>query len=67
MEVIPKTVVTVKVSFQMDLEYDPFKGKTLEDFLALVEDDLFDAVEELRPEIQDVYYMQTKLITDGKV
>lgn len=51
----------------MDLEYDPFKGKTLEDFLALVEDDLFDAVEELRPEIQDVYYMQTKLITDGKV
>ena len=67
MEVIPKTVVTVKVSFQMDLEYDPFKGKTLEDFLALVEDDLFDAVEELRPEIQDVYYMQTKLIGDGKV
>jgi hypothetical protein len=48
----------------MDLEYDPFIGRTLDSLLALVEDDLFDAVNELRPEIQDVYHMQTKLIND---
>jgi len=64
MEVIPKTVVTVSVSFDIDLEYDPFTGRTLDELLALIEDDLFDAAEELRPEIQDVYHMTTKLISD---
>lgn len=64
MEVIPKTVVTVNVSFDIDLEYDPFTGRTLDELLALIEDDLFDAAEELRPEIQDVYHMTTKLISD---
>jgi hypothetical protein len=64
MEVIPKTVVTVSVSFDIDLEYDPFTGRTLDEFITLVEDDLFDAVEELRPEIQDVYHMTTKLVSD---
>ena len=64
MEVIPKTVVTVNVSFDIDLEYDPFTGRTLNELLALIEDDLFDAAEELRPEIQDVYHMTTKLISD---
>lgn len=64
MEVTPKTVVTVNVSFTVDLEYDPFTGRTLDEFITLFEDDLFDAVEELRPEIQDVYHMTTKLIPD---
>lgn len=64
MEVIPKTVVTVSISFDIDLEYDPFTGRTLDELLALIEDDLFDAAEELRPEIQDVYHMTTKLISD---
>jgi len=64
MEVIPKTVVTVSVSFDIDLEYDPFTGRTLDELLALIEDDLFDAAEELRPEIQDVYHMTTKVISD---
>jgi hypothetical protein len=64
MEVIPKSVVSVQVSFEMDLEYDPFTGRTLDSLLALVEDDLFDAINELRPEIQDVYHMQTKPIND---
>jgi hypothetical protein len=30
----------------------------------LIEDDLFDAVNELRPEIQDIYHMQTRLVND---
>jgi len=64
MEVIPKTVVTVSVYFDIDLEYDPFTGRTLDELLALIEDDLFDAAEELRPEIQDVYHMTTKVISD---
>jgi hypothetical protein len=64
MEAPPKTLVTINVSFNIDLEYDSFTGRTLSEFLTLIEDDLFDAVNELRPEIQDIYHMQTRLVND---
>lgn len=64
MEAPPKTLVTINVSFSIDLEYDSFTGRTLSEFLTLIEDDLFDAVNELRPEIQDIYHMQTRLVND---
>jgi hypothetical protein len=60
MKEAPKSTVTVNVSFDIDLEYNPFTGRTLDDFLALFEDDLLDAVEELRPEVQNVYQMKIK-------
>ena len=41
-----------QISFKVDLEvsYDPFKGKTPEEFAELVHDDLFDCLIELRPD-----------------
>ena len=58
----PTPSATVRFSFDVDLEYNPFTGRTLEKFLELVEDELFDVIQELRPEIIDVYNMQSKVI-----
>jgi len=61
----PKTIVSLNVSFEIDLEYDPFKGRSLKQLIRLFEDDLMDALNELRPEIQEVYHLHTK--TDSNV
>ena len=47
-----------QISFKVDLEvsYDPFKGKTPEEFAELVHDDLFDCLIELRPDDVRAYY-----------
>lgn len=58
----PTPSATVRFSFDVDLEYNPFTGRTLEKFLELVEDEFFDAIQDLRPEIIDVYNMQSKVI-----
>ena len=41
---------TAQITFQVDVEidYDPFSGKTLEEFSELVHDDLADILWELR-------------------
>jgi hypothetical protein len=64
MDPTPKTIVSLKVSFEIDLEYDPFKGRSLEQLIGLFEDDLLDAVNELRPETQEVYHLHTTVFTD---
>lgn len=64
MEVAAKTRLTLKVSFDVILEYDPFKGRSIEQLITLFEEDLLDAVNELRPEIQDVYHLNTDLINN---
>lgn len=48
----PILIPTITVSFAIDLElkYDPFKGKSPMEFAALVEDDLHDALMDFRPE-----------------
>lgn len=62
METSPKTLITLNVSFNIDIEYDPFVGRTLNDLIDLLQDDLFDAAEELRPEVKEVYNMSVALI-----
>lgn len=64
MDPTPKTIVSLKVSFEIDLEYDPFKGRSLEQLIGLFEDDLLDAVNELRPETQEVYHLHTTVINN---
>jgi|TARA_E500000318_G_scaffold99979_1_gene102344 hypothetical protein len=45
-------VPTAQITFQVDVEinYDPFTGKSLEEFSELVHDDLADLLWELRQE-----------------
>ena len=47
--------ITVSFSVDLDLEFDPFKGKTEKEFAVAVEDDLIDALLELRPEVQNIF------------
>lgn len=55
MESISVPTVTVTLAIDIDLEYDPFKGKSPAEFAALVEDDIHDALSELRPGVLGVY------------
>lgn len=58
----PTPSATVRFSFDVNLTYNPFTGRTLDDFLDLVEDEMLDVIQDLRPEIIDVYNMQSKVI-----
>jgi hypothetical protein len=62
----PVVTPTITVSFAVDLEvkYDPFKGKSAFQFAALIEDDLYDALMELRPEILNAYTSITAIDGD---
>jgi hypothetical protein len=63
----PKTLPCITVSFSVDLEleFDPFKGKTEKDFAIAVEDDLIDALLELRPEVKNVFSSIVAVDTNG--
>jgi hypothetical protein len=40
MDPIPTPTITVSFAIDLDLKYDPFKGKSPLEFAALIEDDL---------------------------
>lgn len=64
MEAPVKTVLNLTISFDLEIEFDSFKGRNLSQFIEMIEDDILDAVEELRPEIHDVYNIKTKINND---
>jgi hypothetical protein len=51
MDPIPTPTITVSFAIDLDLKYDPFKGKSPMEFAALIEDDLSDLLLDLRPEM----------------
>ena len=55
MDPIPTPTITVSFAIDLDLKYDPFKGKSPIEFAALIEDDLHDALMYLRPEMLGVF------------
>ena len=54
MDPIPTPTITVSFAIDLDLKYDPFKGKSPVEFAALIEDDLCDLLLDLRPEMLGV-------------
>ena len=54
MDPIPTPTITVSFAIDLDLKYDPFKGKSPVEFAALIEDDLSDLLLDLRPEMLGV-------------
>jgi hypothetical protein len=54
MDPIPTPTITVSFAIDLDLKYDPFKGKSPTEFAALIEDDLSDLLLDLRPEMLGV-------------
>lgn len=46
-----KSIVQMQFDVTVELEYDPFKGKTIEQLAKTVEADLDDAIKDIRPEL----------------
>ena len=65
METIVKPSITVSFQIDIDLEFDSFKGKTPEEFAHNVEDDLIDALVDLRSEVLGVYTSINNIETHG--
>ena len=55
MDPIPTPTITVSFAVDLDLKYDPFKGKSPMEFATLIEDDLHDALKDLRPELLGLF------------
>lgn len=65
METIVKPSITVSFQIDIDLEFDSFKGKTPQQFAQNVEDDVIDALLELRPEVLGVFTTINNVETQG--
>jgi len=60
MEAPTKNLLDLRITIDLEVEWDAFKGRTKEQFIQMVEDDIHDAIREARPEVQEIYYMQTQ-------
>jgi len=50
---IPK--LNLKFSVDLEIEYDPFKGKTKDEFIKYIEAELQDVLFDVSPSIKNVY------------
>jgi hypothetical protein len=60
MEAPVKNLLDLRVTIDLEIEWDAFKGRTKEQFIQMVEDDIHDAIREARPEIQEIYFIETQ-------
>jgi hypothetical protein len=58
MEAPFKTLLDLKLTVDLEIEWDCFKGRTKEQFIRMIEDDILEAIEEARPEIQKIHRIQ---------
>ena len=65
MEPIPTPTITVSFVVDLELKYDPFKGKSPMEFAASIEDDLRDVLMDWRPEILNAYTSITEVNEDN--
>jgi len=60
MEAPVKNLLDLRVTIDLEIEWDAFKGRTKEQFIQMVEDDIHDAIRDARPEVQEIYRIQTQ-------
>jgi hypothetical protein len=65
MEPILTPIITVSFVVDLELKYDPFKGKSPMQFAASIEDDLRDVLMDWRPEILNAYTLITEVNEDN--
>lgn len=58
MEAPFKMLLDLRLTVDFEIEWDCFKGRTKEQFIRMIEDDILEALEEARPEIQKIYRIQ---------
>ena len=61
METTVKPKITVSLAVDIDLEYDSFRAGTPQDFAYRIEDDMIDALMEMRPEVVEVHTSITSI------
>ena len=65
MEPIPTPTITVSFVVELELKYDPFKGKSPMQFAVSIEDGLRDVLMDWRPEILNAYTSITEINEDN--
>jgi len=65
MEPIPTPTITVSFVVELELKYDPFKGKSPMQFAASIEDGLRDVLMDWRPEVLNAYTSITEINEDN--
>jgi hypothetical protein len=65
MEPILTPIITVSFVVDLELKYNPFKGKSPMQFAASIEDDLRDVLMDWRPEILNAYTSITEVNEDN--
>ena len=65
MEPIPTPTITVSFVVELELKYDPFKGKSPMQFATSIEDGLRDVLMDWRPEILNAYTSITEINEDN--
>ena len=55
MDSVPVPRLTLSFSVDLDLDYDPFKGKTQQEFIKYIESELQEVLLDKSPDIKNVY------------
>ena len=55
MDSVPIPRLTLSFSVDLDLDYDPFKGKTQQEFIKYIESELQEVLFDISPDIKNVY------------
>ena len=55
MDSVPVPRLTLSFSVDLDLDYDPFKGKTQQEFIKYIESELQEVLFDINPAVKNVY------------
>ena len=55
MDSVPIPRLTLSFSVDLDLDYDPFKGKTQQEFIKYIESELQEVLFDINPAVKNVY------------
>jgi len=55
MDSVPVPRLTLSFSVDLDVDYDPFKGKTQQEFIKYIESELQEVLFDISPDIKNVY------------
>ena len=55
MEQVPIPRLTLSFSVDLDVDYDPFKGKTQQEFVKYIENELHEVLYDINPSVKNAY------------
>ena len=64
MEPVPIPRLTLKFSVELDVDYDPFKGKTQEEFRKYIQDELHELIYDINP-VKNAYTIFVSMEENG--